>query len=218
MLSRRNNKDIDKKKVNEILDITNKILKVIYILLFIVCLYIITIVSKEWQILTFIITFLKIIFPLFMGIVIAWLFEPLVKSLCKKRVKRIFSVVIVYALFLSCLALILGMIVPLLSEQINDFVVMIPEMIDNLKLWLSDVLKPLAGIEGFDLKDFEKDLFSRIGTFGIDLMNNLPTLTVSVIKVIVSGFGTILVSLVIGFSAYGVISAVKDFKKIQKNY
>lgn len=199
MFGKKESNTINKAKVNELLNLSGKILKVIYFLLFIVCLYVITIVCKEWKILEFIFAILKIIFPLFMGIVIAWLFEPIVRWLCKKKVKRVFSVSIVYLLFLGFLALILGAIVPLLSEQINDFVSMIPDLIDNLKNWTSDVLEPLVNIEGFDLKAFEKDLFTRIGDIGINLMNNLPVLSVNLIKSVVSGFGTIFVSLIIGF-------------------
>ena len=202
---------------------TSKIMKVIYVLLFAVVIYIVMMVSKELKILPFILTLVKVIFPLFMGIVIAWLFEPMVKKLCQKKVKRIFAVTIVYVIFIGILALILGMIIPLLSDQINDFVGMIPDMTQNLKNWLTDILKPLSSIEGFDLNSFEKDLFTRIGDFGIELMNNLPSFTVNVIRSIASGFGTILVSLVIGFYLLISFEGVSDTlftiipKRFQKN-
>lgn len=223
MLNRKNIKEIDKKKVNDLLDMTSKIMRVVYILLFIAVIYLITIVSKELNLLPFIITLLKVIFPLFMGIVIAWLFDPIVKFLCDKKMSRGFAVTFVYIVFLGLLTIILGMIIPLLSDQINDFVGMIPDMIEKLKIMLTKVLNPLSNIDGFDLNSFEKDLFARIGDIGIDLMNNLPTMTVNVIKKLFSGFGTILVSLVIGFYLLMSFDGVSDTlftiipKRFQKN-
>lgn len=223
MLNRKNIKEIDKKKVNDLLDMTSKIMRVVYILLFIAVIYLITIVSKELNLLPFIITLLKVIFPLFMGIVIAWLFDPIVKFLCDKKMSRGFAVTFVYIVFLGLLTIILGMIIPLLSDQINDFVGMIPDMIEKLKIMLTKVLNPLSNIDGFDLNSFEKDLFARIGDIGINLMNNLPTMTVNVIKKLFSGFGTILVSLVIGFYLLMSFDGVSDTlftiipKRFQKN-
>ena len=223
MLNRKNIKEIDKKKVNDLLDMTSKIMRVVYILLFIAVIYLITIASKELNLLPFIITLLKVIFPLFMGIVIAWLFDPIVKFLCDKKMSRGFAVTFVYIVFLGLLTIILGMIIPLLSDQINDFVGMIPDMMEKLKIMLTKVLNPLSNIDGFDLNSFEKDLFARIGDIGIDLMNNLPTMTVNVIKKLFSGFGTILVSLVIGFYLLMSFDGVSDTlftiipKRFQKN-
>ena len=130
---KRDNNHIDKGKINDILHISNKILRVFYVLIFIVCIYVVTIVSKEWKILTFLLDLLKIIFPLFMGLVIAWIFEPLVKKLTKRKIRRGFAVTIVYLLFLGVLALMIGMIIPLISDQINDFAASIPSLIDTVK-------------------------------------------------------------------------------------
>ena len=223
MLNKKNINEIDKKKVNSLLDMASKIMKIVYVLLFIIVLYVLTIITKELNLLPFIKTLLKVIFPLFMGIVIAWLFEPIVRFLFNKIMSRGFAVTFVYIVFLGILTIILGIIIPILSDQINDFVGMIPEMMDRLKVWLSNVLTPLDGIDGFDLNSFEKDLFSRIGDVGLELMNNLPTVSVKVIGSIVSGFGTILVSLVIGFyllmSFDGVSETIFTIipKRFQKN-
>ncbi len=196
---KRDNNHIDKGKINDILHISNKILRVFYVLIFIVCIYVVTIVSKEWKILTFLLDLLKIIFPLFMGLVIAWIFEPLVKKLTKRKIRRGFAVTIVYLLFLGVLALMIGMIIPLISDQINDFAASIPSLIDTVKGWIQNLLNPLEDIKGFDVPAFEKDLFQQIANFGMGLMNELPMLTVEVVKTLISGFGTFLVGLVIGF-------------------
>lgn len=199
MLGKKSTSGINRKKINEIMDITSKILKVVYILLFILFLYILTIVGKEWKILDFIFSFIDILMPLFLGIIIAWLFEPFVRWLCKKNFKRVFAVTIVYVIFIGIIGIILGSIVPMISDQTNDFVQTIPNLLEIIRNWISDLLKPLANIDNFNLKAFEKDLFSKIAIWGTDLMENLPTLTVTLVGTILSGFGTIFVSLIIGF-------------------
>lgn len=191
--------EIDKEELNDVISTSKKILHVLYILVFIVSIYIITIVFKEWNVKEFCITMFKIVFPLFIGLGIAWLFDPFVKWLQKKGVKRGIGTFLTYILFLGILAIIIGSIIPMLVDQINEFVSSVPGIIDDVKGWLTSILDSFSGIEGFDVKTFKADIFKRIGEFGTGLTNNLPTLTVNMIKTIFSGLGQILVGLVIGF-------------------
>ena len=75
------NKEIDTKKVNQLLRISSKILKKMYILIFIIAIYISILILNKLNVMLFITTFLRILSPLFIGVVIAWLLRPIIKYL-----------------------------------------------------------------------------------------------------------------------------------------
>ena len=64
-------KELDVQNLNEIIILGKKILKIVYIFVFILGIYAITVLLKELNIINFILKTLKIILPLFIGIGIA---------------------------------------------------------------------------------------------------------------------------------------------------
>ena len=155
---------------------------------------------KETKIFNILKELLKIVAPLFIGIIVAWMFDPLVKKLQKKGVKRIFGTTIVYVAFLGILALLIGSIIPILSGQINEFVTTsLPAIIDTLQGWLNGIFDKISGVISIDVDNMKLEVFNKIGEIGTNLTSNLPTITVNVIKSLVSGIGTIIIGLVIGF-------------------
>ena len=98
---------INTTRINELVGTGNKILKILYVLFIILLLYVLGLILKEWKIVTTIIKILKIISPLFIGWLIAWLLNPLVKRLQNRGMKRITSVIIVYLIMIIVIGLIL---------------------------------------------------------------------------------------------------------------
>jgi Predicted permease len=194
-----NNNEINKQELNDVISLGKKILRVLYVFAFLAILYTITIVIKEWQVKEFVVTILKIVSPLFIGLGIAWLFDPFVKWLVKKGVRRSLGTLITYFIFLGIVAIIVGSIIPILFEQINEFAKSVPAIIDTLKGWIDGFLGTFSDIEGFDPKSFRADVFKGIGEIGTGLTNDLPTITMNIFKVLISGIGNILIGLVIGF-------------------
>ena len=191
--------EIDKKKVNELVGLSKNILKIAYIILIVVGIYAVTILLKEWKLLDFFKTIIKIIAPLFIGLVVAWLFDPMVTFFTRKKIGRKLSTTLVYAIFLSVVAIIIGMILPLLSDQINDFVASIPQIFDSIKDWITDIFDKLNNIEGFDAESVKNDLFSNIEKYGSELTSSLPTIIVTTISSLFSGIGVLAIGLIIGF-------------------
>lgn len=191
--------EIDKKKVNELVGLSKNILKIAYIILIVVGIYAVTILLKEWKLLDFFKTIIKIIAPLFIGLVVAWLFDPMVTFFTKKKIGRKLSTTLVYAIFLGIVAIILGMILPLLSDQINDFVASIPQIFDSIKAWITDIFDKLNNIEGFDAESVKNDLFANIENYGSELTSSLPTIIVTTISSLFSGIGVFAIGLIIGF-------------------
>lgn len=199
MFKKEGNEAIDTKKVNELVSFSKKFVQIAYILLIILGFYAITILLKEWRIIPFITTILNILAPLFIGLLIAWLFDPAVRFFKKKGFRRGIGAAIVYVIFIGILAIIIGMILPLLTEQINDFVSTIPQIINTVRGWIDGVFERLGNIEGFNANEIEQELFLHIENYGNELTRTLPTIIVNTVTSLFSAIGTILVGLIIGF-------------------
>lgn len=195
----KNQESVDTNKINDVLTLSNKILKIVYILLVILGIYIAIIVCKELSIKKTILTILKILFPLFIGIFVAWLFDPFVTFLQRKGLKRGIGTFITYVLFIGTLLIVVGAIVPILSEQINEFVKMIPSTFDTIKVWCDNLFERINNINIIDAVAIKNELFKKIEEIGIGLTNSLPDMLVSSVKTLFSSLGTFIVGLIIGF-------------------
>lgn len=195
----KDNEKLDVKKINELVSLSKKFVNIAYILLIIVGIYALTILLKEWKVNVFLMTILNIISPLFIGLVVAWLFEPSVHYFRKKGMKRIFATGLVYFIFIGILSVVIGMILPLLSSQINDFAKTIPNVFDSIKTWINGIFDSLKNIEGFNAEAVRDNLFSNIESYGKTLTDSLPSIIVNFISSLVSGIGGIVVGLIIGF-------------------
>jgi len=198
-LLKKNDQELDIRKINDVVGLTKKILKIAHILFFILAIYIFIKISQELNILNFVFTILKIVSPLFIGIVIAWLFNPFVSYLQKKGIRRGMGATISYLILVAILVIALSSILPTLSTQINDFANMIPQIFDTIKGWIDTVFNGLNEIKNFDALAIKADLFKAIEEFGSNLTSALPTMIVNIASSLFSGIGTILIGLIIGF-------------------
>lgn len=223
MFRKGNDKELNMRNVNEMILLAKRILHISYFLIIIAGIWAITLLVKELKIFDFILEVLVIVAPLFVGIFVAWLFDPAVKWLQKKGLKRTIGSVLMYVLFLGCLFIVISAIVPLLSDQINDFVQTLPGVFDSVKSWIDEVFHKLSAIQGFNADGFKADLFTKIEEIGTGLAQSLPTMTVSIAKSIFNGLGVFLVGMIIGFYLLVGFDNVNDTiitifpKKIQPN-
>ncbi len=190
---------LDIANINQSIILLKNILKIFTILLVIVGIFVSIKILKELHVAENIITILNIMLPLFIGFFIAWLFDPIVTKLQNKGVRRTIGTLLVYVLFIGALGLIVGSIIPTLGDQINDFVKIIPQVFDNLKMWIESIFARFDNVENIDVETIKDNLFNQIETFGTDLTSSLPSLTINVIKSIFSGIGKFIVGLIIGF-------------------
>lgn len=191
--------NIDKEKANEVLSLSSRILKIAYIVALILGVYVITLIFKEWGILKFILNFLKILSPLFIGLLIAWLLDPIVKILTNKGMKRTIAVILTYLSFLIVLYLIVSTMVPMITHQINDFVATLPNVLNTIKEWVNDIFKNLNSGSTYDFSTTKTEIFNSIEKFGTNITENLPDFFVGMVKSLVSFIGIISISIVIGF-------------------
>lgn len=203
LIKKKTNKEdteIDKKKVNEVLTLSKKILKILYIFIIIIGIYTLLVLGKETRIFYILKTIIEIVAPLFIGIIIAWLFDPIVKKLQKKGIRRVFGTTLVYVVFIGAIVIIVSAIIPILSDQINEFVkVSLPSIVDTVKVWIDKIFDSISGIGSIDVENMKVEVFNKLGELVTGLTSDLPTATVNIIKSLFSGIGTIVVGLVIGF-------------------
>src|SRR5574344_625035 len=151
MLKKRTKEELDINKINDSVSLLNKILKIMFILIIVTGLYLVLRLSKELKITETILVILKTILPVFIGLFVAWLFDPAVKFLKRKGIKRGVGALIIYAIFGAFFVILIAMIIPVLTEQINDFVGTIPSIFNTIKEWVVNLVENI-NIEGFDIK------------------------------------------------------------------
>ena len=125
--------DINVDEINEVVTMSSKILHLLYVVMIIAIIFIVTILIKEWGILTFILSLLKVLSPLFIGFIIAWLFNPFVKKLEGKGISRVWGSIIIYAIFLFVLIVFLRFLVPTIYVQINELISNLPTILNDAK-------------------------------------------------------------------------------------
>ncbi len=201
MFSRKEKKkdSLDVSKLNDVITLSNKILKIVYVLAVILGIYVVIILCKELQIKGIVLTILRTIFPLFIGIFIAWLFDPFVTYLQRKGMRRGFGTFITYLLFIGTLTVIIGAIIPILSEQVNEFVKSMPSIFESIRGWCDNIFAKLNTIDGIDAMSLKDELFKKIEEIGTGITSSLPDMLVHLVKSVFSGMGTFVVGLIIGF-------------------
>ena len=192
-------KTVDTTKVNEVLNLSKKILEIVYFLVIILAIYIGIRLFKELNLKSTFIILLKTISPLFIGIFIAWLFDPFVKLLNKKGIRRGLGTTITYLILIGVMALIICSIIPLLYDQINDFVKVIPTVFDFIKNKAEGIFDNLNSIDYINGDAIKTQMFTMIENFGSSLTASLPALLINVLKAFFSFAGSFVIGLIIGF-------------------
>ena len=191
--------ELDVEKLNDTISLLDKILKIAYIFIILMAVFLIIKVCQELNLKSIILVILKTLSPLFIGLFLAWLFAPIVKKMNKKGIKRSIGTMIVYVIFLGFLAILICSIIPVLSDQINDFVSMLPSIFDSIKEWMNKVFDNLNNIDGLDAMAFKNKLFEKIELYGGSLTTSLPEISVNAVRTFFSGIGSFVVGLIIGF-------------------
>lgn len=203
---------LDIQAINESVGLSKKILKILYVCMIIGVILLITIIAKQWRVPSFILTFLKILTPLFIGYIIAWLFHPLVMFLNRNGFKKGLAVVIVYIGFIALLYLFMSMLLPTVINQFNDLVSSLPKIFSSIKDFINDFLKNIDNINPTTINNIRNTIYSNIGGFFNGIVEDLPNKVIGIMGSLFSGIGTLLISLIIGFYM------LFDFDSIQKHF
>lgn len=192
-------KKVDAKKLNETLDLSSRVLKILYLLLITLALYVGLMICKETRVLYFAVVILKVVFPLFIGLAIAWLFNPFVRWLEDKKIKRVFGVILTYLIIFFALYLTLSSLIPVLMEQITEMVKMTPHIVDTVKGWSLEVFNHLERYDVSLVNQIKANFFSMFESVAIDITTNMPSNLFNFVSKFFSFLGTFILGLIIGF-------------------
>ena len=196
--SKKKSDSIDYGKLNEGIRIGVNILKIVFILTIVCLVFICSKLLGDWQVLPFIGRILTVISPFFIGIVIAWLFDPFVTYLNQKGVSRILGAIFVYVIFLSFIYLLIRLMVPSITNQLNDLAQSVPTFINYLKDNIDSFFDNLNKLGDFNYTDIKIGIYDSINDLSKSLTVDLPTTIMNAITAIVSGGVNLLVGLLVG--------------------
>lgn len=194
-----NRKKFDIKKLNEVINLSSKILKIIYILLIVSVLYSATLIFKEWGITSFILTLLKVMTPFFIGLVIAWLFEPVVRYLEKHKINRILGTVIVYLILIFFAYLVFNTMIPILFSQVNDLIKALPSILEDIIKWFDNLFSGLSSNQYIDFDLIKENATTTINDMVNNISSTLPKTLIDIVSNIFSGLGVLILGLMVGF-------------------
>ena len=197
MLKRKNDA-VDYGKLNEGIRIGVNILKIAFILSIVMLIFICSKLLADWKILPFMGKLLTIISPLFIGILIAWLFDPLVTYLNTKGVSRILGAIFVYVIFLSFIYLLIRLMVPSITNQLNDLAQSVPSFINYLKDNIDSFFDNLNRLGDYNFTDIKIGIYDSINNLSKSLTVDLPTTIMNAISSIISGGVNLLIGLLVG--------------------
>lgn len=211
MFRNKKEKEIDVTSLNHILRTGKKLMNIGYFMAILALIILGTFLIKEWKILGILKEFIIVISPIFIGFLVAWLFEPLVKKLQAKKVPRLLGCILSYLLILGVIFLIAYMFIPSLITQIKDFVAAAPEIFKELTKFVTNIIEKFDTNHLINIKDVKKEITSIISNFGMGLVSNLPEYALSIGKTIINGGLNFVLGLMIGFYL------LFDFDKVNEN-
>ena len=192
-------KKVNVKKVNQMINTGNKILKILFLLFIILLVYVSTIIIREWKILTLFGKLISIISPLFIGWFIAWLLNPFVKMLTDKGVKRGLSVAFAYLLLLIFIAIVSVLTLTSLGDQMSDLLSTIPEIASQIVNWIDNIFVKLSDLSLQNLDSIKSAFMSKINGYVNSIQTNLPETAMTVVSTLASGIGKIALSFLLAF-------------------
>ncbi len=208
-----NNKDLNYKKLNEVISLSSKLLKIFYFLIIVVGIYACTLIAKEWTIFKTIGTIIGLLTPLFIGLIFSWLLKPLVNYLETKKVRRWITIVAIYVVILALLYLLLSTLIPVLYEQVSELAKLLPSIFSDLKVSINKFIDGINGTMGVDFSAAKDNIFMKIEEWAMTLVQDLPNTLISFGSSIISGVGTFIIGLIIG--AFLLIKPKKEISLVK---
>ena len=210
MFKKTKDKEIDYISLNNILKTGNKIINIGYFMAIISIILLGTYLLKEWKLLGFVKEFLIVISPIFIGFLIAWLFEPLASKMEKNKIPRILACIIIYLFIIGALILIGYLFVPSLISQIKDFVQAAPSIFDSLTNTALKIIKKFDPNGYINIRHLKKEITTYLTGFGMSIASDLPKYILSIGKTIINGGLNFILGLMVGFYL------LYDFNKVNQ--
>lgn len=180
-----------------------KILLLIFIMIFI---YILLMINKELKITNIIFNIIKIVSPLFFGILIAYLLDPIIVKMEKKNIKRVYASLILFILIIIIISLIMYFLFPRLVHQIKDIGESVPELVDKVNIFINNIISKFSSNS-----DFKINIKYEISCILKKITTDFPRNCLSIFSSAISSISCAALSLIVGFYI------LLDYDKIKEN-
>ncbi len=207
----KDNKNINIGKLNNVIKTSDKLLKTLWFLLIVGVILLITYIFKEWKILEFLGSVLTILSPLFIGIVIAWLLDPLVTWLSKNGLKRTYATILVFLSFISLIILFLVLMIPALVDQVNDFISSAPNILNYISDLGDSIFDKLSNAYEYDFTAVKEQVYMSSSNVLSSITVDLPNTIINFASSLISGGLNIIFGFFIAFYM------LFDFNNIRKH-
>ena len=199
MFKKGKDKDVDVTSLNHILHTGKRLIDIGYFMAIVCIILLGTYLIKEWKILKYIGEFLGVISPIFIGLLIAWFFDPFVTKLQSKKIPRIIGCILVYLLILGVVFLIMYLFVPALISQVKDFVNAAPSIFDDITDFIMNIIRKFDPNDTINVKTLKKGIMDTITEFGLSIGSDMPKYIFSFGKALFNGGLSLILGLMIGF-------------------
>ena len=211
MFKKGKEKEIDYSSLNSILSTGKKLINIVLFMIVVAAILLSTYLIKEWKLLEIIKEFLIVISPIFIGFLIAWLFEPLVTKMQQRKIPRILACIIVYAAIIGLLFLIVYLFIPSLISEVKDFVKVAPDIYDDLSNFALNIIRRFDTNDYVNIAALKKELTRWLSDFGLSIASDLPKYILSIGKALISGGINLVLGLMVGFYLLYDFNKVNDF-------
>ena len=211
MFKKGKEKEIDYSSLNSILSTGKKLINIVFFMIVIAAILLSTYLIKERKLLEIIKEFLIVISPIFIGFLIAWLFEPLVTKMQQRKIPRVLACIIVYAAIIGLLFLIVYLFIPSLISEVKDFVKVAPDIYDDLSNFALNIIKRFDTNDYVNIAALKKELTRWLSDFGMSIASDLPKYILLIGKALISGGINLVLGLMVGFYLLYDFNKVNDF-------
>ena len=209
---KKDEKKVNYQKLNEGIKVGVNLLKILYFLFALMFIYILTLLLSKWNVFMFIKEILGVLSPLFIGIVVAWLLNPLVTRFENKNVNRVLATVFVYVVLMLITFIVGRITIPSIANQFNDIISSTPSFISYLKAGIDNIFNNISNASGQNLVDIKLQLYDIVNNFGTSITTKIPSLAMGLITGLFKGGVNLVFGFIIGFYM------LFDFKDIRTHF
>ena len=197
MDEKRKDDKINYKNLNALIQTARVILKILLVLSLCGIVIFGFIFLEKTQILNIIGTIISISMPLFIGFGFAWLVEPMIRYLEKRKLSRKISTLIVYALFVLILVLLLLLVVPEFISQLRELIGQVPSFVADIKNFIINLFSKFKDSE-IDINTIQTNIITQLENFATGLTNDSLSGIINTITKILSSSATVILGIIIG--------------------
>lgn len=192
------NDKINMEEVNEVVSLSKKILHLFYIAMLIAMVLIVTIIAREWGIWQFLLSVLGVLSPFFIGFILAWILNPIVTSMEKRKIPRALGTMIVYAALILIVVVFIRFLIPTIYEQLQVLIANLPGIFKELESFMDNIFAKLGTFQGVDFQAIKDSIIITISNSLNSVMTSIPTVIMNLMGTLFSSMITISFGLVIG--------------------